>query len=41
MRASPTASPFETDVRVLYYNKTLFEQAGLDPENPAPDLGRA
>ena len=26
--------PFETDVRVLYYNKTLFEQAGLDPESP-------
>lgn len=26
--------PFETDVRVLFYNKTLFEQAGLDPEDP-------
>ena len=26
--------PFETDVRVLYYNKTLFEAAGLDPESP-------
>ena len=26
--------PFETDVRVLFYNKNLFEQAGLDPENP-------
>ncbi|ADI15550.1 ABC transporter substrate-binding protein [Truepera radiovictrix] len=26
--------PFETDVRVMYYNKTLFEQAGLDPEDP-------
>ena len=26
--------PFETDVRVLFYDKTLFEQAGLDPENP-------
>ena len=30
----PYGVPFETDVRVLYYNKTLFEQAGLDPENP-------
>jgi multiple sugar transport system substrate-binding protein len=28
--------PFETDVRVLFYNKTLFEQAGLDPNDP-PD----
>jgi multiple sugar transport system substrate-binding protein len=26
--------PFETDVRVLFYNKTLFAQAGLDPEKP-------
>jgi multiple sugar transport system substrate-binding protein len=26
--------PFETDVRVLFYNKTLFEQAGLDPNAP-------
>lgn len=26
--------PFETDVRVLFYNKTLFAQAGLDPERP-------
>lgn len=26
--------PFETDVRVLYYNKNLFEQAGLDPNDP-------
>lgn len=26
--------PYETDVRVLYYNKTAFEQAGLDPEKP-------
>jgi multiple sugar transport system substrate-binding protein len=28
--------PFETDVRVLFYNKTLFEAAGLDPNDP-PD----
>jgi multiple sugar transport system substrate-binding protein len=26
--------PFETDVTVLFYNKTLFAQAGLDPERP-------
>ncbi len=26
--------PFETDVRVLFYNRTLFEQAGLDPNDP-------
>jgi multiple sugar transport system substrate-binding protein len=26
--------PFETDVRVLFYNKNFFEQAGLDPDNP-------
>jgi multiple sugar transport system substrate-binding protein len=26
--------PFETDVRVLFYNKTLFQQAGLDPNDP-------
>lgn len=26
--------PFETDVRVLFYNKSLFEQAGLDPNQP-------
>jgi len=26
--------PFETDVRVLYYNKNAFKDAGLDPEKP-------
>ncbi|MGE5601720.1 MAG: ABC transporter substrate-binding protein [Nitrososphaerales archaeon] len=26
--------PHETDVRVLFYNKTMFEQAGLDPDKP-------
>jgi multiple sugar transport system substrate-binding protein len=30
----PYGLPFETDVRVLFYNKTLFEAAGLDPEDP-------
>ena len=26
--------PFETDVRVLFYNKVAFAEAGLDPEAP-------
>ena len=26
--------PFETDVRVLFWNKHLFEEAGLDPNKP-------
>ncbi|MDQ3928802.1 MAG: ABC transporter substrate-binding protein, partial [Chloroflexota bacterium] len=26
--------PFETDVRVLFYNKVAFEEAGLDPNSP-------
>lgn len=26
--------PFNTSMPVLYYNKTLFKKAGLDPENP-------
>jgi len=26
--------PNDTDVRVLYYNKKLFREAGLDPEKP-------
>ena len=30
----PYGIPFETDVRVLFYNKTLFEAAGLDPNDP-------
>ncbi|PVD17101.1 hypothetical protein V512_009245 [Mesotoga sp. Brook.08.105.5.1] len=28
------ALPLETDVRLLFYNKDLFRQAGLDPEKP-------
>ena len=26
--------PYETDVRVLYYNKNAFEEVGLDPNQP-------
>lgn len=28
------AIPFTTDCRILWYNKEIFEEAGLDPENP-------
>ncbi len=28
------AVPFNTDVRVLFYNKRMFRDAGLDPERP-------
>jgi len=28
------AIPYDTDVRILYYNKALFRQAGLDPDRP-------
>ncbi len=28
------AIPFNSDVRVLFYNKDLFAEAGLDPERP-------
>ncbi|MBZ4646880.1 MAG: multiple sugar transport system substrate-binding protein [Petroclostridium sp.] len=28
------AMPFDTDCRVLYYNKKMFKEAGLDPEKP-------
>ncbi|WP_077623208.1 ABC transporter substrate-binding protein [Sediminibacillus massiliensis] len=30
----PYALPFTTDTRLLYYNKDLFEEVGLDPEQP-------
>lgn len=30
--------PFNTSMPVLYYNKTLFTKAGLDPEKPPQDL---
>ncbi|MCG1010689.1 ABC transporter substrate-binding protein [Salinicoccus sp. ID82-1] len=28
------ALPFNTDTQILFYNKDLFEEAGLDPEDP-------
>lgn len=28
------AVPFNTDTRILYYNKDIFEEVGLDPEQP-------
>lgn len=28
------AMPFNASSILLYYNKTMFEEAGLDPENP-------
>lgn len=30
--------PFNTSMPVLYYNKTMFEEAGLDPEDPPGTL---
>ncbi|MEH7380554.1 ABC transporter substrate-binding protein [Bacillus sp. JJ1533] len=30
----PYAVPFNTDTRVLFYNKKMFEEAGLDPNSP-------
>jgi len=30
----PYGIPFETEVRVLYWNKNAFKEAGLDPEQP-------
>lgn len=30
--------PFNTSTPILYYNKTLFKQAGLDPEQPPKNL---
>lgn len=30
----PYGLPYETDIRVLYYNKAAFKDAGLDPEKP-------
>ena len=33
-RGKVYAIPYGTDDRALYWNKTLFQQAGLDPEKP-------
>ena len=33
-RGKVYAIPFNTDDRALYYNKTLFREAGLDPNKP-------
>jgi multiple sugar transport system substrate-binding protein len=30
----PYGLPYETDIRVLYYNKAAFSDAGLDPNTP-------
>ncbi|MFD2974264.1 ABC transporter substrate-binding protein [Peribacillus deserti] len=30
----PYAAPFNTDTRLLYYNKKAFKEAGLDPNKP-------
>ncbi|MBM7551521.1 ABC transporter substrate-binding protein [Thalassobacillus pellis] len=30
----PYAVPFNTDTRVLFYNKDMFKEAGLDPNQP-------
>ncbi|MGG3468207.1 ABC transporter substrate-binding protein [Neobacillus pocheonensis] len=30
----PYALPFNTDTRLLFWNKDIFKQAGLDPEQP-------
>jgi multiple sugar transport system substrate-binding protein len=30
----PYGLPYETDIRVLYYNKSAFKDAGLDPAKP-------
>jgi multiple sugar transport system substrate-binding protein len=30
----PYGLPYETDIRVLYYNKAAFTEAGLDPNTP-------
>jgi multiple sugar transport system substrate-binding protein len=32
------ALPYDTDTRALWYNKDLFEKAGLDPEKPPQTL---
>jgi DNA-binding CsgD family transcriptional regulator len=31
---APYGLPYETDIRVLFYNKAVFKDGGLDPEKP-------
>ncbi|WP_043933546.1 ABC transporter substrate-binding protein [Bacillus sp. EB01] len=33
-KGKPYAVPFNTDTRLLFYNKKLFKEAGLDPNKP-------
>lgn len=35
------ALPFNTDTQILFYNKDLFEEAGLDPEDPPSTWAKA
>jgi multiple sugar transport system substrate-binding protein len=37
VNGSPYGLPYETDIRVLYWNKAAFKDAGLDPETPPRD----
>jgi multiple sugar transport system substrate-binding protein len=34
VNGEPYGLPYETDIRILYYNKAAFADAGLDPEKP-------
>jgi multiple sugar transport system substrate-binding protein len=34
LNGEPYGLPYETDIRVLYYNKAAFMDAGLDPNKP-------
>jgi multiple sugar transport system substrate-binding protein len=38
-QGNPYALPIETDARVLFYNKDLLQQAGIDPDLLSPDHG--
>ena len=37
LEGAPYGLPYETDIRVLYYNKAAFMDAGLDPKKPPKD----
>jgi len=34
VEGKPYGLPYETDIRVLYYNKAVMKDSGLDPEQP-------